>query len=100
KEMETTVYLVASRTLGGPFEVRKRKVFETIGHIGIAGGSLDGIFTGVEFVLGPSLRIIGEYDTRDINLGARILVNDQLALTGAVFDFDKLGIGISFKKAF
>jgi hypothetical protein len=100
KEMETTVYMVASRTLTGAFEVKKRRVFETLGHIGIAGGGMDGIFAGIEFVLGPSLRIIGEYDTKDFNIGGRIIINDQLAITGAVFDFDKLGIGVSFSKAF
>lgn len=100
KETQTTVYIVASRTLGGPFEVRKRRIFEMIGHIGIAGGGLEGIFAGAEFVLGPSFRAIAEYDTKDFNLGARILINDQIALTGAVFDFDRLGIGISFKKEF
>lgn len=100
KEIQTTVYIVASRTLGGPFELKKHRIFETIGHIGIAGGGLEGIFAGIEFVLGPSFRVIGEYDTKDFNLGARILINDQVALTGGVFDFDKLGIGISLKKAF
>lgn len=100
KELQTTVYIVASRTLGGPFEVKKRRVFETIGHIGIAGGEVGGIFAGVEFVLGPAFRMIGEYDTRDFNLGARILIDDQVALTGAIFDFDRLGIGISYKKTF
>lgn len=100
KETQTTVYIVASRTLGGPFEVRERRVFETIGHIGIGGGGLEGIFAGVEFVLGPSFRVIGEYDTKDFNIGARILINDQVAITGAIFDFDRLGLGISLKKAF
>jgi len=100
KETETTVYIVASRTLTGAFEVKKRRVFETIGHIGIAGGGMDGIFAGIEFVLGPSLRVIGEYDTRNFNIGGRIIINDQLAITGAVFDFDKLGLGVSFSKAF
>ncbi len=100
KEMQTTVYVVASRTLGGPFEVKKRRVFETIGHIGIGGGGLEGIFAGIEFVLGPSFRVMGEYDTSDFNIGARILINNQVSLTGAVFDFDKLGVGISFRKAF
>jgi hypothetical protein len=100
KEIETTVYIVASRTLTGTFEVKKRRIFETIGHIGIAGGGMDGIFSGIEFVLGPSLRVIGEYDTKDFNIGGRIIINDQLAITGAVFDFDKFGLGVSFTKAF
>jgi hypothetical protein len=100
KEVETTVYIVASRTLTGAFEVKKKRVFETIGHIGIAGGGMDGIFAGIEFVLGPFLRIIGEYDTRDFNIGGRIIIEDQLAITGAVFDFDKFGLGVSFSKAF
>ncbi|MGC8843882.1 MAG: hypothetical protein ACP5QS_08070 [bacterium] len=98
KETETTVYLVASRTLTGAFEVKKRRIFETIGHIGIAGGGMDGIFAGIEFVLAPSLRLIGEYDTRHFNIGGRIIINDQVAITGAVFDFNKFGMGVSFSK--
>jgi len=100
EERETTVYLVASRTLSDSFEVRKRRVFETIGHIGVGGGRLEGIFAGVEFVLAPSFRVIGEYDTDDFNIGIKILANDKLAITGAVLDLDRLGVGISFKEDF
>lgn len=99
-EQKTTVYIVASKTLSGPFEVKRRKVFQAIGHFGIGGGQLDGIFSGLELVLGPSLSLLGEYDTKNFNVGARILINDSIALNGALFDFDKLGIGISYRRTF
>jgi hypothetical protein len=99
-EIDTTAYFVASKTL--------TKVVKPDGalseprlHIGIGGGALDGFFAGVSIVVADNLTLIAEYDTEDVNLGARLAVGHGLRIHGGwIHDLDDVALGVSYNKAF
>jgi hypothetical protein len=97
-EMDTTVYLVASKMLnpvgeGGPLQPRV--------HVGIGGGVLDGLFGGVSAVMGDRLTVIAEYDSNDVNFGGRLAVGGGVRVhAGWINDLDDIAIGASYNRAY
>ncbi|HUW09338.1 MAG TPA: hypothetical protein VM537_06375, partial [Anaerolineae bacterium] len=68
-------------------------------HLGIGGGQLDGIFGGVSAVIADRLALMLEYDSEDINWGARLAVTDEIRVHFGAFDgLDDIGLGLSFNK--
>lgn len=80
-------YLVASRE-EGPLDL----------HLGFGTGRFDGLFGGVELGLGDRVRLLGEYDTKDVNFGVRVRVLDCLTVDGAWLAGDDFGAAISYQK--
>jgi hypothetical protein len=100
-EMDTSVYVVASRSISKLLQLRDDESAGARLHVGLGGGGqLDGLFAGLSGKLGDRLTLMAEYDTRDINLGARLAVGHGLRLhAGWIHGLDDLAIGASFSQA-
>lgn len=87
-QVDSTPYGVVSKRLsnigGRPFR----------GHVGIGGGVLDGLFAGADWPITDNILLMGEYDTEDLNFGARIglaqgfridvgIVSEEFAIGGS-----------------
>jgi hypothetical protein len=82
---------------------------ETGGHalrayLGGGGGPYSGVIAGLNYTASPRLALMAEYapkgpltGRRDaVNLGARFALNDQVRLEAGLFDFNSIGLGVSF----
>ena len=100
-EDQTTVYAVATweqgRVVG---EVDDQSLFFVNLHAGLGAGMIDGIFAGVEFMLGPNVGIMAEWIDNGVNLGARLRPLDQLVLDAGLTDIDQLVVNVSYNRSF
>jgi hypothetical protein len=100
-EIETTTYFVASKSLSRMLKLRDKEITSPRVHVGIGGGRLDGLFAGASVVLGDNLMLMAEYDTHDINLGARLAVGHGVRVhAGWIHGLDDFAVGASFNKVF
>jgi hypothetical protein len=100
-EVNSTVYVVASKVVAGRVRVANDEITGVRAHIGIGGGQLDGAFIGASAVLGDALTLMAEYDTNDVNLGARLSLGYGFrAHAGWFNNLDDLGVGLSYNKMF
>ena len=97
---ETTLYFVGSKVLTkGPFKVFGGEILNPRISIGLGGGGLDGLFAGLTAGLGNSLALMAEYDSNDVNLGARLRLYKGIAVQANWLDIggeDDLGIGVYY----
>jgi hypothetical protein len=100
-ERDTTVYFVMSKSVHGLLKSQDRELTNPRIHVGIGGGLLDGIFAGASVVLGGKLTLLAEYDTEDVNLGARLALGRGLrAHAGWIRDLNDFAVGLSFNKTY
>lgn len=102
-DIDTTPYFVLSKSLYGLLEYWEGEIVNLRGHIGIGGGQLDGLFMGLSAFLGNQFSIQVEWDSDDLNLGARFAPIPGLRIHGAVFDpggGSDVGLGLSYTQAF
>jgi len=100
-EIDMTAYLVASMPLSKVLEVSKKGVSTPRLHVGIGGGMLDGLFAGVSVVVAERWTLMAEYDTEDLNLGARYALQDGIRLhAGWIDGLDNFALGISLNKTY
>jgi hypothetical protein len=100
-EYDTTVYFVASKSLARNYRVSGREITSPRIHIGMGGGILSGLFVGATAVLGERLTVIGEYDTEDVNFGARLALTPEIrAHAGWINGLDDVALGASYNKLF
>jgi len=99
-EVDATVYFVASKGFGTSRETRYGPLYAGEFHVGFGGGQLDGIFGAVNANLGPSAKLMLEYDTEDFNAGARFALGGQFAADVALFDWSDLGVGVSYTSTY
>ena len=99
-EVDATVYFVGSKGFGRVYETQFGPVHAGEFHIGFGGGQLDGIFGALNANLGPTAKLMLEYDTEDFNLGARFLLGRQFAADVALFDWSDLGGGLSYTHSY
>ena len=66
-------------------------------HLGTGGGRYRGIFGGIETRLGDHIKLIGEYDTNDVNLGLRLHSSHGLTLDAAWLDTADFGAAVSYE---
>lgn len=98
-EVDTTVYVVVSKTFWKEYATAHGDITAPRVHLGIGGGQLDGIFGGVSAVVGQRLALMLEYDSDDVNWGARLAVTDEIRIHFGAFDgLDDIGLGASFNK--
>lgn len=98
-EVDTTVYVVLSKTFWKQYATARGDITSPQVHLGIGGGQLDGIFGGVSAVIADRLALMLEYDSEDINWGARLAVTDEVRVHFGAFDgLDDIGLGLSFNK--
>ena len=100
-QIDTTVYFVASKSLSRSYRISGREATSPRVPLGVGGGALDGLFAGATAVLGEKLMLIAEYDTDDINLGARLALGREIrAHAGWINGLDDVAIGASYNKVF
>ena len=100
-EFDTTVYFVASKSITGSYRLDGREITSPRIHVGVGGGSLDGLFLGANAILGRKLNLMAEYDTDDVNLGARLAVTPEIRVhAGWLNGLDDVAIGASYNKLF
>ena len=69
-------------------------------HVGIGGGQLNGLFAGAQITYDDKVELMAEYDTEDINLGARLLLSKTFKATVAALNgFSDFGVGAAFTSA-
>ncbi len=96
---ETTVYIVASKSLTTPVRTYEGETLNPRVHIGFGGGRLSGLFVGASAYLGTRIDLMMEWDSRDTQIGARFRVTPGLTVHAGFFDiFDKgaFGAGVSW----
>ncbi|HUU54623.1 MAG TPA: hypothetical protein VMY87_06870 [Armatimonadota bacterium] len=99
-EVDATVYFVGSKGFGKVYETQFGPLHAGEFHVGFGGGQLDGIFGALNANLGPTAKLMLEYDTEDFNLGARFLVGRQFNIDVALFDWSDLGVGVSYTQGY
>jgi len=98
-ESETTAYIVLSKAFGHSVSTSLGEITTPRFHIGVGGGQFDGLFGGVSATLGDRFTVMVEYDSADVNWGARMALSDELRIHFGGFDgLDDVGLGISFNK--
>ena len=102
-EIESTAYVVASKSVVRGLNVFDNEITNLRGHVGFGGGRLDGLFVGLSGFLGNRFMISAEWDSRATNFGFRFTPVKQLRLHAALFDVggaSNLGLGFSFNKSY
>lgn len=95
-QMDRSVYVVLSHTLGAGVLMRKGTVTSPQVHVGIGGGRFDGLFAGLSATVEERVKVMAEYDGDDINLGATWPLAPNLTGTLAVLNgLDDLGAGLT-----
>lgn len=99
-EVESTAYIVMSKSISrGEGDNRYGDVTAPRIHFGIGGGQLSGFFGGISGSLGDRLLLMAEYDSSNINFGARLAITAEIRAHAALLDGDDLALGASFTKA-
>lgn len=110
-DVETTVYVVASKSLGCNLEAWRGEILNPRIHVGFGGGRLSGIFVGASGYLGRRFQLMAEWDGETVQAGARYRVTDVVTLHAGGFnlaDDDNVegsegisfGAGISFNMTY
>lgn len=98
-ETDATAYIVLSKSFGHSVRTSLGEITTPRFHIGVGGGQFDGVFGGVSATLGDRFTIMAEYDSEDVNWGARLALSDEIRVHFGGFDgLDNVGLGISFNK--
>jgi hypothetical protein len=100
-EVDTTVYVVMSKSLVKRYEMSLGEIVSPQIHFGVGGGQFDGVFGGLSAALADRLMLTVEHDSEEINFGARLALSDELRAHFAALDgFDDIGLGLSYNKSF
>ena len=102
-EVESTAYVVASKSIVRGINVFDNEITNLRGHIGFGGGALDGLFVGASGFLGNRIMVSVEYDSVNTNVGFRFTPVKQVRLHAALIDIggsSNLGLGFSFNKSY
>ena len=99
-ETDTSTYVVLSKSISGPMKTALGEVTSPRIHLGVGGGRLDGIFGGVSATLGERFTLMAEYDSRDINFGARLAIMPEIRIHAALLNGEDVGIGFTFNKLY
>ncbi len=101
--VDTTPYVVLSKSLGKCLTLWNGEITNFRGHIGLGGGQFDGVFVGFSAFLGNRVSLMFEWDSRDPNFGVRFTPIPDLRIQGGWFDVggrDDIGVGMSYTKAY
>ncbi len=96
-QIDRSLYLVATHTLGAGLVTEFGQVTAPQLHVGLGGGRYDGLFAGLSTVVKRKVTLMAEYDGDDFNLGARMPVGPHLDATAAALNgMDDLALGLQF----
>jgi len=100
-ELETTAYFVASKSFTKELRFYDKEITNPRLHVGIGGGQLRGLFGGASAVVANKLTLIAEYDTEDVNLGARLAVGSGIRVhAGWLHGLDDFAVGVSYNRTY
>jgi hypothetical protein len=92
-QIDSTPYGVVSKRLtdvgGRPLRI----------HAGIGGGILDGFFAGADWPITNNILLMAEYDTEDLNFGARFGLAQGWRIDVGIVS-EEFGIGASYNASF
>lgn len=95
-EIDATPYAVVTKSLNWlGTGLRAPKI-----SVGVGDGILDGLFAGLSVFAGDRTELMVEYDTDDVNFGARFNLTEQLKINAALLDGDDFAAGLSFNIGF
>jgi len=100
-EIETTVYAVASKTIGCKVRVWRGETLSPRIHVGFGGGRLNSMFAGGSAFVGNRVEIVAEWDSKDVNVGARFRITPEFTVHVGGFNLtdregDPFSTGASF----
>lgn len=101
---ETTVYIVGSKSLTSPWGTYNGEIIAPRLHVGFGGGYLSGLFAGASAYLGNRMQVIGEWDSRHVNAGAKFTLSRGLVVSASWIDLankdnSSFGVGVSYNWA-
>lgn len=100
-ELNTSVYFVATKSLTKCVRTYGGETIAPQIHLGLGGGALESLFGGVTLPLGNKFTVLAEYDTNNINVGARLAIGPRIRVYAATInDFDDLAVGASYNVGF
>ena len=96
-ELDTSVYVVATKEFGRPAgHIGRRPVHMLRVHAGVGSGMLDDFFFGAEAQLGRYMTLMAEHVNNQINVGARLHPWPHLTVDAGWLDMDNLAVGLSY----
>ncbi|MCL5104666.1 MAG: YjbH domain-containing protein [Armatimonadetes bacterium] len=100
-EIETTVYAVASKSLGCGVRSWEGEVLSPRLHVGFGGGRLSGLFAGATAFVGNRVELMAEWDSNNVNAGARFRITRGFTVHVGGFNLtdqedDEFSTGASF----
>lgn len=87
-DIETTVYAVASKSLGCDLRVWEGETLTPRVHVGFGGGRLSGLFAGATAFVGNRVELMAEWDSIDVNVGARFRITRQFTIHAGGFNLN------------
>ncbi len=99
--VDTTVYVVMSKTLGNCIRTGYGENLSPRIHVGLGAGQFSGLFGGLSTVIADRLALAVDYDSVHVNFGARLRVARNIRLHADGFNgFDGFAFGISWMAGF
>jgi hypothetical protein len=100
-EIQTTVYAVASKSFGKCLRAWNGEILSPRVHIGFGGGRLSGVFIGASTYLGNRVQLMAEWDSLDVQVGARFRITPEFTVHAGGFNLndrqdDEYSTGASF----
>lgn len=102
-EEETTVYIVASKSINTPLGTYEGEIINPRVHIGFGGGEFDSIFLGISTYIGNRVQVMGEWDSEFWHAGANWRITRGLTLQAGFLEIGKgtnFGLNASFSRLF
>lgn len=85
-EIETSAYVVASKSLGCSIRAWKGETLSPRIHFGVGAGELSGIFVGASAYLGNRFQVLGEWDSNTVQAGFRFRITPVFTLHAGGFN--------------
>lgn len=101
-EIDSNVYAVFSKQLGPSAIISTQRLLDPRLHLGLgSGGRLDGLFAGVSAVAANKITVMAEYDSDNVNFGARLAIAPKIQVhAGWLGDDSDFAVGLSFSNAY
>jgi len=113
-DIETTVYVVASKSLTTVLGTYNGEIITPRLHVGFGGGGFDGLFAAISTYLGKRIQVIAEWDSNNVQLGSRFRLTPSFTAHVGWFNVgdkdnpgspfarssDSFGVGVSYDQRY